>query len=93
MDTVLVIHVYVHSVRKKTINKKPERKIRSEGRDIDENKIVQRLDETFGIFRWLAAEWRRIAFAYDVIGHMAIATSVASRGDSSHRKRQVSRRW
>ena len=73
--------------------KKPERKIRSECRDIDENDIVQKLGKTFGIFRRLAAEWRRIAFVYDVIGNMAIATSVNARGGSSHRNRRVLRRW
>ena len=41
----------------KTIyQKKNERKTRSEIRDINENDIVQWLGETFGIFRWLAAE-------------------------------------
>ena len=55
MNTVLVR--YGHSVHKKTIYKKPERKIRSESRDIDENQIVQWLGETFGIFCRLAAEW------------------------------------
>ena len=39
MNTVLVR--YCLSVRKKTIYKKPERKICSESRDINENKIVQ----------------------------------------------------
>ena len=73
----------------KTIYKKPERKIRSESKDIDENDIVQSLGETFGIFRRLAAEWRRVMFVYDVIGNMAIATSVDARGDSSHRKRRA----
>ena len=72
---------------------KPERKICSESRDIDENAIVQWLGETFGIFRRLAAEWRRQAFVYDVIGNMAMATSADARGDSSHRKRWVLRRW
>ena len=71
---------------------KPERKIRSESRDIDENDIVQWLGETFGIFRRLAAEWHRLMFVDDVIGNMAIATSVDARGDSSHRKRRVLRR-
>ena len=47
----------------------------------------------FDIFRWLAAEWRRLMFVYDVIGNMAIATSVDARGDSSHRKRRALRRW
>ena len=74
---------------KNTIYKKPERKLCSESRDIDENKIVQRLGEMFGIFRRLAAEWRRIAFVYDVIGNIAKATSVDARGDSSHHKRRV----
>ena len=78
---------------KNNIQKKPERKIRSESRDIDENKIVQWLGETLGIFRRLAAEWRQMAFVYDVIGNMAIATSVGTRGDSSHRKRHVLRKW
>ena len=68
---------------------KPERKTRSESRDIDENDIVQWLGETFGIFRRLAAEWRRQTFVYDVIGNVAIATSVDARGESSHRKRRV----
>ena len=54
MNTVLVR--YLHSVRKKQYIKKPERKICSESRDIDENKIVQRLGETFGIFHRLADE-------------------------------------
>ena len=70
MVTLLVKTIY---------KKKTERKICSESRDIDENKIVQWLGETFGIFR-LAAEWRRIAFVYDVIGNMAIATSVDGSG-------------
>ena len=35
---------------------KPERKICSESRDIDENDIVQWLGETFDIFRRLAAK-------------------------------------
>ena len=77
----------------KKLYKKPERKICSERRDLDENKIVQWLGKTFGIFRRLAAEWRRKAFVNDVIGDMAIATSVDARGDSSHRKRRVLRRW
>ena len=55
MNTVLVR--CGHSVIKKNnIQKKPERKIRSESRDIDENNIVQGLGETFGIFRRLSAE-------------------------------------
>ena len=33
------------------------------------------------------------AFVYDVVGNMAIAKSVDARGDSSHRKRRVLRRW
>ena len=76
-----------------TIYKKPERKIRSESRDIDENDIVQWFGETFGIFRRLAAEWRRLMFVYDVIENMAIATNIDARGDSSHRKRRVFRKW
>ena len=47
--------------------KKPERKKRSESRDIDENKSIQWLGETFGNIRPLATERRRIPF-YDVIG-------------------------
>ena len=47
MNTVLV--QYGHSLRTK-----PERKICSEIRDIDENDIVQWLGETFGIFPRLA---------------------------------------
>ena len=39
--------------------------------DIDENNIVQYLGETFGIFRLLAAGWRRIAFVYDARGNIA----------------------
>ena len=74
---------------KNNMQKTPERKICSESRDINENKIVQWLGETFGIFRRLAAEWRRIAFVYDVIRNMVIATSVDARGDSSHRKIRV----
>ena len=91
MNTVLV--GYGHFVRTKQDRKKPERKTRSESRDIDENDIVLWLGETFGIFRRLSAEWRRQAFLYDVIGNMAMATSVDARGDSSHRKRRVLRRW
>ena len=91
MNTVLV--QYGHFVRKKTIYKKSERKICSESRDIDENKIVQWLGETFGIFRRLSVKWRRRAFVYDVIGNMVIATSIDARGDMSHRKRRVLRRW
>ena len=60
---------------------KPNRKTRSESRDIDENDIIQWLYETFGIFCKLAAEWRPIVFVYDVIGNMAIATSVDARGN------------
>ena len=84
MNTVLVR--YGHTVRKNNIQKN-ERKICSESRD--ENKIVQWLGETIGIFRPLAADLRRIAFVYDVIGDMAIGTSVHARGDSSHRNRRV----
>ena len=91
MNTVLVR--YGHSLRTKHYTKKTERKIRSESRDIDENDIVQWLGEMFGIFRRLAAEWRRLMFVYDVIGNMTIATSVDARGDSSHHKRRVLRRW
>ena len=90
MNTVLVR--YGHSVRKKRYTKIPNAKICSESRYIDENQIVQRDGETFGIFRRLAAEWRRAAFVYNVIGNMAIATSVDGRGDSSHRKRRMLRR-
>ena len=43
--------------------------------------------------RNVAAEWRRIAFVHDAIGDMAIATSVHAKGDSSHRKGKVFRRW
>ena len=66
---------------------KPELKIRSESRDIDENDIVQWLGETFGIVRWLAPKWRRLMFVYDVIGNMAIATSVDARGGAIARDR------
>ena len=52
-----------------------------ESRDIDENDIVQWLGETFGIFRRLAVEWRRQAFVYDVIGNMAMSTSIDARGE------------
>ena len=89
MNTVKVR--YGHSVRKKTIYEKLERKICSES--IDENKIVQWLGETFGIFGQLAAQWRQIAFVYDVIEDLAIATSIDARVDSSHHKRRVLRRW
>ena len=89
MNTVLVW--YGHSLRTKQYTKKPERKIRSESRDIDENDIVQWLGETFSIFRWLAAEWRWLMFVYVVIGNMAIATSVGAKGYSSHRKRRALR--
>ena len=84
MDTILVR--YGHSGRTKQY-KKNERKICSESKDIDENDIVQWLGETFGIFRRLAAEWRRQTFVYDVIGNMAMATSVDARGHSSIHKR------
>ena len=69
MNTVLVR--YGHSVRKKTIYKYQNAKYAVEA-DIS----MQWLGDTFGIFRRLAAEWRRIAFVYDVIGYMTIATSV-----------------
>ena len=49
--------------------------------------------ETFGIFRRLATEWRRIAFVYDIIGNMAMATNADARGDWSNWKRWVLRRW
>ena len=80
MNTILVR--YCHPLRTKQY-KKNERLIRSESRDIpvDENGIIQWLGETFGIFRRLATEWRRIAFVYDVIGNMAIATNVYARDD------------
>ena len=91
MNTVLVR--YGHSLRTKQYTKKNEHKIRSESRDIDENDIIQRLGETVGIFCLVAAEWRRLMFVYDVIGNMAIATSVDARGNSSHRKRRVLRWW
>ena len=91
MNTVLVR--YGRPLRTKQYTKKPERKIRRESSDIDENDIVQWLGETIGIFHRLAAEWRRLMFVYDVIGNMAIAKSVDARGDSSHRKRRALRRW
>ena len=68
---------------------KPERKARSESRDIDENDIVQWHGETFSIFCRQAAEWHWIVFVYEVIGYMAITTSVDARRDSSRRKRRV----
>ena len=54
------------------MKEKPERKTRSESRDINENKIVQWLGESFGsaCIRRQAAEWRRLRF-YDVIRNMA----------------------
>ena len=50
--------------------KKIKCKTRCESRDIDENKIVQSLGETFGMIRRLATEWGGKPF-YDVTGHMA----------------------
>ena len=50
--------------------------MRSESRDIDENDIVQWLGETFGIFRRLLAEFRRVMFVCDAIGTMAVATAL-----------------
>ena len=61
---------YGYYVRTKRYEKKNPSAKDSERRDIDENKIVQWLGETFGIIRRLAAEWRRIPF-YDAIGNMA----------------------
>ena len=90
MDTILVR--YGHSSRTKQYTKNPNAKYAVKAKDIDENDIVQWLGETFDIFRRLAAEWRRQAFVYDVIGNMAMATSVDARGDSSHRKWWVLRR-
>ena len=58
-----------------------------------ETKIVKWLGQMFGIFCRLVAEWRQIVFVYDILGNMVIATSVDARGDSSHRKRRVLRRW
>ena len=66
MKTVFVR--YGHSVRTKWYTEKL-----SESRNIDENDIVQWI-ETFGIFRWLAAGWRLMAFVHDIImiiGNMA----------------------
>ena len=75
MNTVFVR--YGHSVHKKQYTKNPNAKYAVKAdRDIDENKIVRWHDETFGIFRPLVAEWRWILFVYDVIGNMAIATSI-----------------
>ena len=79
---------YGHSVCTNQYTKYPNAKHAVKiGRDIDENNIVQRLDETFGIFRQLRAEWSRIACVYDVMGNM-VATSVITRGaDSGHCKK------
>ena len=84
MNTVLV---RCHFVRKKQYTKKTKRKTHSESRDINENDIIQGIGKMFGIFRLLVAKWRGQAFVYDVIGNMAMATSVDIRGDSSYRKR------
>ena len=51
-------------------NNKQERKTHRESRNIDENDMLQWLDETFDIFRQLAAERCRKVFVYDVIGKM-----------------------
>ena len=82
MNTVLVR--YGHSLHTKQYTKKPNAKYTVKAADIDENDIIQWLSETFGIFRRLEAEWRRLMFVYNIIGNMAIATSVDARGDSSH---------
>ena len=56
MNTVLVRYGLPVACSYKTIyKKKPERKTRSESRDIYENDIVQWLGETFGIFHRLVA--------------------------------------
>ena len=73
--------------------KTPERKKRSESRDIDENNIVQCLWETFGIFRLLATERRRIALVHYVIGNMAGSNKRWRQRRSKHRKKRVLRRW
>ena len=64
LNTVLVRYGYFVPTKR---YKNPERKPRSDSRDIDENKLVHWLGERFGIIRRLAAEWRRIPF-YDDIG-------------------------
>ena len=69
MNTGLVR--YGLSMLTKQYTKKTECKIRSGSRGIAENNIFQWLIITFGIFRQLAAAWRRIAFVYDDIGNMA----------------------
>ena len=87
MNTVLVR--YGHSVREKQYTKNPNAKYAVKAEiSMKKKKNVQRLGATFGIFRRFAAEWHQIAFVYDVIGDIAIATSVDARGDSSHRKRR-----
>ena len=60
--------------------------------DNDENDITHWLGKTFGILSRLAGKWLWIAFVYDVIGNMGIATNVYTRGNSSHHNRAL-RRW
>ena len=92
MNTVLVR--YGHSVRKKLYTKHPNAKYAVKAEILMKTKSFNvGLGEMFRIFRRLAAEWRQIAFVYDVIWNMATATSIDARGDSSHRKRRVLRRW
>ena len=91
MNTVLVR--YGHSLRTKQYTKNPKAKYAVKAEISMKTISFNYLGETFGIFRRQAAEWRRLMFVFDIIGNMAIATSVDARGDSSHRKRRVLKRW
>ena len=91
MNTVLVR--YDHSVRTKQYTKNPNAKHAKKAEISMKTILFSDLGETFSIFLRLAAEWRRQAFVYDVIGNMAMTTSVDARGDPSNRKRWVLRRW
>ena len=77
----------------KTIYKNPECKTRSESWGISENNIIQWLSETFGIFRWLAAELCQITFVYEVIGNMAGSNKRWRQRQFEPLKKRVLRRW
>ena len=92
MNTFLVR--YGHSVRKKKqYTKKTNVKYAVKAEISMKTKSFNDSAKRSAFSSRLAAKWRQMAFVYDVIGNMAIATSVEAKGDSSHYKRWVLRRW
>ena len=84
MNTVLVI--YGHSVRTKQNTKKQNAKYAVKA-EISMKTIMFNDSAKRSAF----SQMSRIAFFYDVIGNMAIATSVDARGNLRHRKRPMLR--